>query len=153
TDPTSGMCTNPTTPGASATVQVAGGGTVTLSTFVTGQGTMVPYDPANNRIYVIGNQGGTPVGEASAAVKMVTNGTTLPPPVAPPSSPIYAAVAPNARTTSPGTAVTAFATIVNASQTAVNACSIALPSGIQASFSYQTTDPATNTPVGTPNAP
>jgi hypothetical protein len=49
--------------------------------------------------------------------------------------------------------VTAFATIINAGAATATACSIALPSGIPATFLYQTTDPHTNTPVGTANTP
>jgi hypothetical protein len=75
------------------------------------------------------------------------------PPVSGPPSDIVAAVAPNARTAAPGTTVTAFATVINARQTQANACSIALPTGVPATLLYQTTNPATNTPVGTPNQP
>jgi probable HAF family extracellular repeat protein len=69
----------------------------------------------------------------------------------PPQSSIVAAVAPNARTTTIGSAVTAFATIINSGPNEATSCSIGLPNGVPALFSYQTTDPATNTPVGTPN--
>jgi virginiamycin B lyase len=148
TNPTSGACVNPPSPGASSTVQVSQGETVFFSTFVQGLGTLVPYDPANNRIFVIARQGATPVGESSAAIKM-----TGAPPVSSPQSDIVAAVAPNARTAAPGTTVTAFATIINARQTQANACSIALPSGVPATLLYQTTNPSTNTPVGSPNQP
>jgi hypothetical protein len=66
---------------------------------------------------------------------------------------IFAAVAPNARTTRIGTTVTGFGTIINASSNNATACSIALPSGVAATFLYQTTNPATNEPSGTPNTP
>src|SRR5947209_5480402 len=66
---------------------------------------------------------------------------------------IVAAVAPNARTTNVGTVVTAFATIINAGVSAASNCSIQLPAGVPAIFLYQTTDPSTNTPTGTPNTP
>jgi hypothetical protein len=66
---------------------------------------------------------------------------------------VFAAVAPNARTTTIGNVVTAFATIVNAGANTATSCSISLPAGVPASLLYQTTDPVTNTPVGTPNAP
>ena len=66
---------------------------------------------------------------------------------------IVAAVAPNARTTNVGTVVTAFATIINAGVSAASNCSIQLPAGVPATFLYQTTDPSTNTPTGTPNTP
>ena len=66
---------------------------------------------------------------------------------------IFAAVAPNARTTTIGVAVTAFASIVNAGSNPAIACSIALPNGVPATFFYQTTDPTTNNPTGTGNTP
>jgi hypothetical protein len=71
----SGTCINPTTPAPSTTVNVAAGQTVTFATFVTGQGTTIPYDPANNRIFIIGKTGGVAVGEASIALKMQPAGT------------------------------------------------------------------------------
>jgi hypothetical protein len=70
TNPNTGQCINPATPGPSSTVTVANNQTVTFSIFATGQGTSIPYDPANTRVFILGKQGGTPVGEASAAVKM-----------------------------------------------------------------------------------
>src|SRR5205823_4549362 len=70
TNPSTGACINPTTPGPSSTVSVNKNDTVFFTTFVQGQGTVVPYDPANNRIFVIAAQGAAPVGESSAAVKM-----------------------------------------------------------------------------------
>jgi YVTN family beta-propeller protein len=147
-----GACINPTSPGPFSTVLVGKNQTVFFSTFVNGQGTMVPYDPANNRIFVIARQGATAVGEVSAAVKMVSQNTTMAAPLAVDTT-IVSAVAPNARTTVPGTAVTAFATIINGGQKTATSCSLALPSGVPATFLYQTTNPATNVPNGTPNTP
>ena len=66
----SGTCINPASPGASATVDVGAGDTLFFSVFATGKGTSIPYDPANNRVFLLANAGTTPVGEASAAVKM-----------------------------------------------------------------------------------
>ena len=67
------------------------------------------------------------------------------------SNPLVAAVLPSSRSTTVGTAATAFATIVNAGQTLATACGISLLSNIKVTFSYQTTDQATNLPIGTPN--
>jgi hypothetical protein len=50
-DPTTGACINPTTPGPSATLSIAPNQTVTYSAFVTGTGN-VPFDPANNRLFL-----------------------------------------------------------------------------------------------------
>jgi YVTN family beta-propeller protein len=147
-----GVCINPTSPGPSSTVLVGKSQTVFFSTFVNGKGTMVPYDPANNRIFILAKQGTTAVGEVSAAVKMVSQGQTTVVPLAIDTA-IVSAVAPNARTTIPGTAVTAFGTIINAGQKTATSCSLALPSGVSATFLYQTTNPATNVPNGTPNTP
>jgi len=66
----SGICINPTTPGASSMVTAANNQTVFFSVVAVGQGVKVPYDPGNNRIFILAKQSGTPVGEASAAVKM-----------------------------------------------------------------------------------
>ena len=63
-------CINPTTPAPSTTINVSAGQTVMLATFVQGQGTQIPYDPANNRIFTIGSAGNVAVGEASVAVDM-----------------------------------------------------------------------------------
>ena len=74
TDPVIGMCINPS-PGPSSppiSATVANNETVTFSVFVKGNGTAIPYDPANMRIYLLAMQRGTTVGEASAAVKMTT---------------------------------------------------------------------------------
>ena len=69
TDPTTGACVNPVTPGTGATVNVAAGQTVFFSIFIRGQGTAIPFDPANTRVFIIATQGATPVGEASAAIR------------------------------------------------------------------------------------
>ena len=66
---------------------------------------------------------------------------------------IVSAVAPTARTTTPGVPVTGFATIINAGTVTAKTCSIQLPNSVPADFLYQTTDPATNKPNGTPNTP
>ena len=69
----SGNCINPTAPGTSSTVSVANNQTVFFAVFAVGQGVNIPYDPANSRIFILAKQAGTPVGEASAAVKMTTS--------------------------------------------------------------------------------
>jgi probable HAF family extracellular repeat protein len=70
TDPANGQCTNPSTPGSSSTVTVATGETVFFSIFIQGLGTLIAFDPAHHRIFLIATEGSTPVGEASVAVKM-----------------------------------------------------------------------------------
>ena len=66
---------------------------------------------------------------------------------------IVAAVLPSSRSVQVGTAATAFATIINASSVTAAACGISLLTSLPATFTYQTTDPATNQVIGTPNTP
>jgi hypothetical protein len=67
---------------------------------------------------------------------------------------LFAAVLPNARTTffPGGPVVTGFGTILNTGNTTATACSIALPTGLPATLSYQPTN-AQNAPIGSPNTP
>ena len=66
---------------------------------------------------------------------------------------LMAAVLPSSRSVQVGTTATAFATIINAGAVTATLCGIALLSSIPANFSYQTTDPATNALIGTPDTP
>lgn len=64
---------------------------------------------------------------------------------------LAAAVLPASRSATVGQTVTAFATVINTAGRALSGCSVSLP-GFNGTFSYQTTDPATNVPTGTANA-
>ncbi len=64
-----------------------------------------------------------------------------------------AAVLPTSRSVQVGDSATAFATVINPLTITATSCGIAPPPGLPATFSYQTTDPATNALVGTPNTP
>ena len=67
---------------------------------------------------------------------------------------LAAAVLPGSRSVQVGTPATAFATIINASATDAIGCSLSdALSNSPATFSYQTTDPATNALTGTANTP
>jgi hypothetical protein len=66
---------------------------------------------------------------------------------------IVAAVLPSSRSVQVGTTATAFATIINAGAVTATSCGIELLSSIPANFSYQTTNPATNAVIGTPDMP
>jgi aldose sugar dehydrogenase len=69
----------------------------------------------------------------------------------PPS--LVAAVLPSNRSVQVGTTATAFATIINAGSVTATACGISLLTSLPATFTYQTTDPATNQVTGAPNTP
>jgi hypothetical protein len=66
---------------------------------------------------------------------------------------LVAAVLPSSRSIQLGATATAFATLINAGTGAATGCGIALGTSIPATLSYQTTDPGTNVPIGTPDTP
>jgi hypothetical protein len=70
-----------------------------------------------------------------------------------PSVSLAAAVLPSSRSVQVGTTATVFATVINAGGSVANGVGISLATGIPATFSYQTTDPATNALTGSPNQP
>jgi hypothetical protein len=63
----SAVCTSATGPAVS--VAVAQNQTIFLKVTATRLATSIPYVPAYNRVFILATQAGTPVGEASAAVK------------------------------------------------------------------------------------
>jgi aldose sugar dehydrogenase len=69
-----------------------------------------------------------------------------------PSS-LVAAVLPSNRSVQVGTTASAFATIINAGSVTATACGFSLLTSLPAIFSYQTTNPATNQVIGSPNTP
>jgi hypothetical protein len=64
---------------------------------------------------------------------------------------VVAAILPSSRSVQVGVAAAAFATVINAGQAIATGCSIAPLTSVPASFVYQTTDPATNQVIGSPN--
>ncbi len=70
-----------------------------------------------------------------------------------PTTEVAAAVLPSSRSVQPGQTATTFASIVNAGDTAASKCSITPPPGLAASFSFRSTDPATNIITGSPDLP
>jgi len=66
TNPTTGVCL--ATPGTSVTTQINANDTPTFAVFVQGHGT-VPFDPANNRVFVRFKDGGVTRGATSVAVR------------------------------------------------------------------------------------
>ena len=69
TNPASGVCENPAVPSATVAVTLGPNETPTFSIFVTGAGD-VPFDPANNRVFVqFDDAGGAVRGSTSVAVR------------------------------------------------------------------------------------
>jgi streptogramin lyase len=67
---------------------------------------------------------------------------------------LVAAVLPSSRSLQVGgTPGTVFATVINSGAINATGCAIVPVTTVAAGFSYQTTDPATNAPTGTPNTP
>ncbi len=66
---------------------------------------------------------------------------------------LVAAVLPSSRSVQVGAIATAFATIINAGMDTAIGCAPTLVTSLPATFTYQTTDPATNQVTGTPNTP
>jgi hypothetical protein len=66
---------------------------------------------------------------------------------------LASAILPTSRSVVVGKTATVFATLINGGATQATACSIAPTGTLQAGFSYQTTNPATNASTGSPNSP
>lgn len=69
------------------------------------------------------------------------------------TSGLVASVLPVSRAVQTGTSATVFATIINTGAAIATGCAPSLPEDVDANFSYRSTDPATNLPVGTPDTP
>jgi len=81
------------------------------------------------------------------SVQVTSSGTAA-------GGPLAAAVLPSSRSVQVGKTATAFATIINAGGGPAVGCGIALATSLpNTSFSYQTTDSATNAVIGQPNTP
>jgi Subtilase family len=70
-----------------------------------------------------------------------------------PVTSVVAAVLPSSRSVQVGTTGTAFAALINAGTETAIACALTLITILPATFTYQTTDPATNQVTGSPNTP
>src|SRR5581483_11033850 len=66
---------------------------------------------------------------------------------------LAASVLPASRSVQIGVSATAFATIINAGSATATACKLTPTTPVAATFTYQTTDPATNHVTGTANTP
>lgn len=87
---------------------------------------------------------GVRIGAAARAVAHV-------PATAAGSAQLFSAVLPSGRSTQVGAAATVFGTVLNLGPQPGLGCLIDLPSWVDATVMFQTTDPATNTLVGEPN--
>jgi virginiamycin B lyase len=114
----------------------------------TGKASQFPLPSANS------NPGALVTGP-DGAIWFVDTGTNTIGRFAPPTSnnALLAAVLPSSRSVQVGSAATAFATIINAGPAAASGCAISPVTLPPASFSYQTTNPSTNAPTGSPNTP
>ena len=77
-------------------------------------------------------------------------GTTPPPPA---SGGLAASVLPGSRSVQTNNTATVFASMINSSASTGTGCKIEPITTLNANFSYQTTDPATNRPTGSANQP
>ncbi len=66
---------------------------------------------------------------------------------------VVASVLPNSRSVQIDTPATLFATILNAGTEAGSNCRITADPAVSGDFSFQTTDPASNSPIGSPDEP
>jgi hypothetical protein len=102
--------------------------------------TVVPNDPG--LIFSPPNRAGISVSNADVGGLDFEAPTTL-----------LAAVLPGSRSVKTDTPATAFATVLNASPSTATDCGISMATAVPGAFTYQTTDPATNAVIGTPDTP
>ena len=70
------------------------------------------------------------------------------------NSGLVSSLLPTSRSVQTGHAATAFATVINSGSSAATSCGLVLGTPVSgATFSYQTTNPSTNQPTGSPNTP
>ena len=116
----------------------------------------VTVDPQGN-IYVVGETFGNFPNPTPGALQPQLSGRTdafiikISPVEIPDDTLLVSSVLPSSRSVQVGTPATAFATMINAGQSTATSCSVAPTTNIPATFLYQTTDPATNQIIGTPN--
>lgn len=71
TNPNTGLCLPSSPPAATANFTLGNGATATFTAFFNSNGTAIPFDPANKRLFVNFFQGTTGVGSASVAIRTV----------------------------------------------------------------------------------
>ena len=118
----------------------------------------VTVDPQGN-IYVVGETFGGFPNPTPGAIQPQLSGRTdafiikISPVEIPDDTLLVSSVLPSSRSVQVGTPATAFATMINAGQSTATSCSVVPITNIPATFLYQTTNPATNQIIGTPNTP
>ena len=118
----------------------------------------VTVDPQGN-IYVVGETFGGFPNPTPGAIQPQLSGRTdafiikISPVEIPDDILLVSSVLPSSRSVQVGTPATAFATMINAGQSTATSCSVVPITNIPATFLYQTTNPATNQIIGTPNTP
>ena len=118
----------------------------------------VTVDPQGN-IYVVGETFGNFPNPTPGALQPQLSGRTdafiikISPVEIPDDTLLVSSVLPSSRSVQVGTPATAFATMINAGQSTATSCSVVPITNIPATFLYQTTNPATNQIIGTPNTP
>jgi hypothetical protein len=133
-------------------VDVAPGGDILVIDFDSGTNSLGALFNVNRvtgaRCFLtdFGNPAQGPLGNEPSGFVIVPGGSPL-------RTRLAAAVLPTSRSVQVGTTATAFVTIVNAGCATAKGVGVALATFIDATFSYQTTDPVTNAPVGAPNTP
>ena len=104
----------------------------------------IGLDPSDGSFWILGeyaassNQWGTWVGQLEFP---------------PGAASLVSAVLPSSRSVQVGSPASAFATVINLGPGTATGCSLAPKTVIPATFTYQTTNPMTNTPIGTPDTP
>lgn len=141
-DPGTGLCIAP--PADTVTTSMPAGSNHTFSAFVQATGDVGhSFRPHSDRVTVsfLDIDDGLVRGQTSVGVRFV------------PTSVLLASVLPTSRSVQVGDAATARASVVNVSSVDATGCSINPLTSVPAVFSYQTTDPETNAPTGTPDTP
>jgi len=155
----SNMLKNPSTGSVSVVSTATNSVTATITVGLLPDGLALTAD--GSQIYVANTDSGT-VSVISTASKTVTQ--TIPVGsfphgrsafIGPAATPLAASILPGGRSVQLGSPATVFATILNTAARAVEGCRVALPDTAPAglSLSYQTTNPATNAPTGSPDTP
>ncbi len=89
---------------------------------------------------------GTPAGQTTVYLAHYCTGPC-------PSISLFSSVLPASRSVQLGATATAFGTMINASPSPASGCAPRLVTALPGTFTYQTTDPATNALTGAPNTP